>query len=53
MSELTEKLKEAILSILPISSVMILSSIILGFNIQTIVSILFSTVLLIISLLLH
>lgn len=48
MQEITEKLKEAILSILPIAVVMLVSSIILDFSIQTIVSVLFSTLLLIV-----
>ena len=48
MQEITEKLKEAILSILPIAVVMLVSSIILDFSIQTIVSVIFSTLLLIV-----
>ena len=48
MLEITEKLKEAILSILPIAVVMLVSSIILDFSIQTTVSVLFSTLLLIV-----
>ena len=48
MQEITEKLKEAILSILPIAVVMLVSSVILDFSIQTIVSVLFSTLLLIV-----
>ena len=48
MQELIEKLKEAILSIFPIAVVMLVSSVILNFSSETIISILFSTLLLII-----
>ena len=48
MQEITEKLKEAILSILPIAVVMLVSSIILQFSVQTTVSILVSTLFLIV-----
>ena len=48
MLELKDKLKEAISSILPIAIVMILSSLILGFKLETTISILVSTLLLII-----
>lgn len=48
MSELKDKLKEAISSILPIAIIMTLASIILQFSIQTTISIISSTLLLII-----
>jgi len=48
MLELKDKLKEAISSILPIATIMTISSLILGFSLTTTLSIIVSTLLLII-----